>query len=318
MGNDPFFSSSHAAVFIINCPFSIIPEGSPMLSLPAPAKINLYLRIVGRRPDGYHDIETLFQRVELADRIEVERVAGSGLDLECFGLPEGTLPTENNLMTRAWRAWRSVVSAAPDELSGVRMRLFKQIPLGGGLGGGSSDAAAALKALDELWDEKVAPEDLRRVATGLGADVPFFLEPSPTAIGRGIGERLDAFHHPCRFWTVLALPDFGVPTVEVYRRYDPASPAPDQPLAPLLEALSRQDLTATLRALWNGMEPLAFALRPDLGTLREALERSAGRPVRMSGSGSTLFTLAETEAEAQKIAETWRSAVRCQVTRFAS
>ncbi len=287
-----------------------------MLSLSAPAKINLYLRIVGRRPDGYHDIETLFQRVELADRIEVERMAGSGFDLECHGLPDGTLPFENNLMTRAWRALRPVVSAAPDDLPGVRMRLFKQIPLGGGLGGGSSDAAAALKALSDLWGTTVEREVLLRMAAGLGADVPFFLDPSPAAIGRGIGERLDAFPHPCRFWTVLALPDFGVPTAEVYRRYDPVSPTPDQPLEPLLEALSRSDLTAVLQALWNGMEPLAFALRSDLGALRDALEGSAGRPVRMSGSGSTLFTLTETEPEAHEIAALWRPRVRCEVTRF--
>ncbi|HPS02347.1 MAG TPA: 4-(cytidine 5'-diphospho)-2-C-methyl-D-erythritol kinase [Candidatus Sumerlaeota bacterium] len=289
-----------------------------MLSLSAPAKINLYLRIAGRRPDGYHDIETLFQRVELADRIEAELTAGSGFGLECHGLPEGThLPVEDNLMTRAWRALRGAVSDTPDKFPGVRMRLFKQIPLGGGLGGGSSDAAAALKALEALWGVKAAPGELRRVAAGLGADVPFFLESAPAAIGRGIGERLDAFRHPCRFWTVLALPDFGVPTAEVYRRYDPASPLPDQPLVPLLEALSRQDLTAVLAALWNGMEPLAFALRPELGALRATLERSAGQPVRMSGSGSTLFTLAETEPEAQEIVETWRPEVRCEVTRFA-
>jgi 4-diphosphocytidyl-2-C-methyl-D-erythritol kinase len=289
-----------------------------MLSLPAPAKINLYLRIAGRRPDGYHDIETLFQRVELADRIEVELTVGSGFDLECHGLPEGThLSVEDNLMTRAWRALRAAISDAPDALPGVRMRLFKQIPLGGGLGGGSSDAAAALKALDELWGSKAAPETLRSVAAGLGADVPFFLEPVPAAIGRGIGERLDAFRHLCRFWVVLVLPDFGVPTAEVYRRYDPASPLPDRPLDPLLEALSRQDLGATLQALWNGMEPLAFALRPDLGALRAALERSASQPVRMSGSGSTLFTLAETEEKAREIAQRWRPTVRCEVTRFA-
>lgn len=289
-----------------------------MLSLPAPAKINLYLRIAGRRPDGYHDIETLFQRVELADRIEAELTDGSGFGLECHGLPDGThLPVEDNLMTRAWRALRVVVSAVPDALPGARMRLFKQIPLGGGLGGGSSDAAATLKALEELWDIKVVPGELHRVAAGLGADVPFFLEPSPAAIGRGIGERLDAYRHPCRFWTVLALPEFGVPTAEVYRRYDPASPLPDQPLAPLLEALSRQDLAAVLAALWNGMEPLAFALRPELGALRATLERSAGQPVRMSGSGSTLFTLTETEEKAREIAQRWRPTVRCEVTRFA-
>jgi 4-diphosphocytidyl-2-C-methyl-D-erythritol kinase len=226
-----------------------------MLCIPAPAKINLYLRIVGRRADGYHEIETLFQRVEWADRIEAELTDGSGFDLECHGLPEGTrLSVEDNLMTRAWRALRTVVVRDPAGWPGVRMRLFKRIPLGGGGGARSSSPAAALKALETLWEAELAPGERRRVATGLGADVPFFLEPQPSAIGRGIGERLEAFPHAGRFWVVLALPAFGVPTAAVYRRYDPANPAPDAPLSSLLKALSEQDLPATLEALWNGME----------------------------------------------------------------
>jgi hypothetical protein len=129
-----------------------------MLCISAPAKINLYLRIVGRRADGYHEIETLFQRVELADRIEAELTDGSGFDLKCHGLPEGTrLSVEDNLMTRAWRALRTVVARDPAGWPGVRMLLFKRIPLGGGLGGGSSDAAATLKALEALWGAELAP-----------------------------------------------------------------------------------------------------------------------------------------------------------------
>jgi 4-diphosphocytidyl-2C-methyl-D-erythritol kinase len=189
----------------------------------------------------------------------------------------------------------------------VRAILEKRIPVGGGLGGGSSDAATTLTALNELLELRVSAEDLLALAASLGSDVPFFLGP-PAAIGRGRGEILTAVPHETCFWAALAFPRISVSTAQVYARYDPSDEAPAEDHLPtLVEALRLKNLSRTLALLTNAMEPLAFALEPRLGILRDELEAVAGQPVRMSGSGSTLFTLASSETKATRIAERWQA-----------
>lgn len=268
----------------------------------AHAKINLYLRIAGRRPDGYHEIETVFQRLELCDLLRVETIAGGDLALECDEPALAALPREKNLVVRAYDA---LAKRCPGALSGLRVELSKSIPAGGGLGGGSSDAAATLRAAREAFALEIGDDALREIALSLGADVPFFLGP-PCAIGRGIGERLEPLHHAAQCVAVLALPPYGISTSDVYRRYDPERPAEGGDLAALRRALESGDCCAILDAMWNEMEDLAFALRPELGALRRRLEESAERPVRMTGSGSTLLTLAGDLAEGERVAGVWR------------
>jgi 4-diphosphocytidyl-2-C-methyl-D-erythritol kinase len=316
-----------------------------ILTRTAHAKINLFLRIVGRRSDGYHEIETLFQRVSLADRLAFEATDDGALTLSATGI---AVPcrTQDNLIFRAAQALREPTgdqrtSGADRVLSeasasqglrplGARIALEKRIPTGGGLGGGSSDAAATLLALHEVWALDLTEAALHQIARRLGADVPFFIGGAARAIGRGVGDQLFEVPLPpsptmspvspstsstlstpspgAPFRIVLAFPDYGVPTADVYRRYDPDRPEPHNPerLPRLVEALARGDLAATLDAAWNEMEGLAFALRPELGALRHRLEKRAGRPVRMSGSGSTLFTLTDSDADAVRIAGAWQ------------
>ncbi|NQU45202.1 4-(cytidine 5'-diphospho)-2-C-methyl-D-erythritol kinase [bacterium] len=276
-----------------------------MQSLLAPAKINLFLRIVRRREDGYHEIETLFQAIGLYDNLCIQQkpLAAQPVDLEIPGHRLKETDPENNLVVKAWKLLSQHSGPA---LGPIRARLQKHIPVGGGLGGGSSDAAATLRGLRHLYDLDIDDEALAALALKLGADVPFFLGP-PCAIGRGIGEQLTPAPRTAPFWAILACPPFGVATPEVYRRYQPAATHETGNLTALLAALAARNCQATLSACFNEMEELAFGIEPRLGHLRAKLEQIAARPVRMSGSGSTLYTLAASRQEAEEIAQTWAS-----------
>ena len=278
-----------------------------MKTVLAPAKLNLFLRIVGRREDGYHNIETLFQKISLSDRLTFSPSDNNEFVLESTreGRPSAPVKPEKmerNLITRAFRKMEKHVGRP---LGGLRVILDKIIPIGGGLGGGSSDAAATLLALDEIFGLNINPENLHLLALQLGSDVPFFLG-APAAIGTGRGEILTPVAYDSNLWAVLALPKIHISTPQVYARYNPASPSHGGDLGGLLHALEQNDLKAALSLLFNEMEDLSFGLEPALGELRTRLEEIARRPVRMSGSGSTLFTLAASEAEAASIATQWR------------
>jgi 4-diphosphocytidyl-2-C-methyl-D-erythritol kinase len=178
-----------------------------------------------------------------------------------------------------------------------------------------ADAAITLMALRDMFFLPLDNAALRGIGARLGADVPFFLGP-PCAIGRGIGDDLIPVEHSSRFWVVLGFPPFGVSTREVYQRYDPAAPREAPDLGALLEAMRRGDAEGAIRCAYNEMESLAFGIRPELGVLREQLEALSGRPVRMSGSGSTLFTLCAAEDEARRMAQLWKERVSLATAAF--
>ncbi len=274
----------------------------------SPAKINLFLRIVQRREDGYHDIETLFQKIDLVDRMEFRflpestGVSRNDIFLSIEGAGLENLRLEDNLISRAWRAIRE---AAGIEIPPVEIILKKHIPTGGGLGGGSSNAATALRAFCECFEPDLPPQRVHAIASQLGADVPFFLE-SSCAIGKGIGDILEPVHHGSYLWLAMAFPDYGVSTPEVYRAYQPGTDHETGHLKELIHALKMHDTDAVLQNCFNEMEGLAFSIRPELGRLRDRLEALAGRPVRMSGSGSTLYTLCAERDDATAIVEKWR------------
>ena len=286
-----------------------------MEAYPAHAKINLFLRVLRRREDGRHEIETLFQRLGLADRLHFEKTEEEGIHLECRGLPVDCGAGADNLVVRAYNALlgRCGERAGRPASGGVRVILEKRIPAGSGLGGGSSDAGTTLTVLNELFGLGFEPESLREIARGLGADVPFFLG-APAAIGRGVGGDLEPLAHSARFWAVVALPDFGVSTAEVYSRWAPAAREGEAGnLSSAVDALQRADLGDLLHGMWNDLEPPAFSVVPRLGRLREDLESRARQPVRMSGSGSALFTLTDSDDEARAIAGLWEEIPSLQV-----
>ena len=249
------------------------------------AKVNLHLEVVGRRPDGFHELRTIFRTIELADEIEIERT-GSGVELEVAGadLPPG--PT--NLAHRAAGIFLERWGATGD---GVRMRLTKRIPAGGGLGGGSANAATVLLALCSLWRIRPPYAELGSAARALGADVPFFLV-GGTALGFGRGDEIvplpDAGVPEMELW--LALPPFGTPTGEIFAALGDRYRTESSPL--LLEA--EIGALPTRDRGWvgeNDLEAPAFRLRPELEAIYTSLLGAGAAAVRMSGSGSTLFAL---------------------------
>ncbi|HEX7002996.1 MAG TPA: 4-(cytidine 5'-diphospho)-2-C-methyl-D-erythritol kinase [Trueperaceae bacterium] len=263
--------------------------------LEAHAKLNLGLWVVGRRDDGYHDIESLFVRLGLHDDVAVTpagslngRVeADSGVRLEGLGLDDG------NLAVRALRAYQR---AAGDERE-VRLELRKRIPLAAGLGGGSSDAAQVLLALARLYPAAV---ELDTLALELGSDVPFFMSGQAAAWASGRGERLEPVSLP-PIPVVLLKPDVAVSASEAYGLLAEVSPPPDR--RGLLERLSSSSEPEYLNSLQAGV----VEEYPVVGEALETLRHAGLRGVLMSGSGSTCFGLAESEQEAALVAQGLRA-----------
>lgn len=282
--------------------------------LAAPAKLNLGLRIVGRRADGYHLLESLFVPLDLADDLDIAIdadpvvAAGHEVELEVHledGADGADVPNdERNLAVRAARAF--LERAGLD--AHVRIELTKRIPTAAGLGGGSSDAGAVLRALYEALPARLTPGALGDVALALGADVPFFLDPKPALVA-GIGERRGPPGELPGLAFVLANPRTSVATATVFaRRAQSAAPfSPEGALARDLEAARRTDFAepSTLAALLaNDLAPAAEALCPDIGRLARALAAAGALATGQSGSGATVFGVFRDEPAAQSACNT--------------
>jgi 4-diphosphocytidyl-2-C-methyl-D-erythritol kinase len=276
------------------------------LRLRAPAKVNLGLRVVGRRADGYHEIDSLLAPLELADEIELRLLDGAGESrLELAGAPAGVPSGTANLALRAACAFVAEAGGAWR----VELRLHKRIPPAAGLGGGSSDAGAVLRGLRELLPGALGPERLGALALGLGADVPFFLDPRP-ALAQGIGERLAPVAGLPALPLLLASPGVELPTRAVYQVHDALAPAlTPHPPSPTIDALfrlggrgGRPQREALRELLANDLEPAATKICPAIAQLRLRLEGSDAIAVGMSGSGATVFGVFEDERAAAEAA----------------
>jgi 4-diphosphocytidyl-2-C-methyl-D-erythritol kinase len=255
------------------------------VTLPAHAKLNLFLRVLARESDGYHGLETLFCLVSLADRLRAERREGNGVTVEVGGADVG--PPEQNLAVRA----ASMVLQATGYRFAVHLDLEKRIPVRSGLGGGSSNAAAALVAVNQLAGNAVPRHELLQFAAHLGSDVPFFLSGSPLALGWGRGERLLALPPLPAAPVLLLTPAVGVGTSEAYGWLDAARQSAGRrgAVALDLDALSRWGDIGRLAG--NDFESVVFARAPEIRAAFEALVRTRPLVCRMSGSGSALFAV---------------------------
>jgi 4-diphosphocytidyl-2-C-methyl-D-erythritol kinase len=262
----------------------------------APAKLNLFLEVLSRRPDGYHEIESVMVAVSLWDTLIFEDDPSGEISLRC---DEPALPVGGgNLVVKA--AVR--LQAAADNRHGARIVLSKAIPAQAGLGGGSSDAAATLIALDRLWELKTPPERLNAMAAEIGSDVPFFLH-APAAVCRGRGEIVESVVLKETYHFVLVCPPVGMSTADVYRHVVP--PDRPRPVGPVLEALAHGGPVALGRSLFNRLGPIAQSLQPELSRVRDALE-SLGPLLDgtlMSGSGSAYYGLCRDSTAAEHAAE---------------
>lgn len=254
----------------------------------APAKINLSLDIVGRRADGYHELRSVMQALSLADVVEVELAQETTVWASDENLP----CDESNL---AWRAYRLL----DDEFAldgGVRVRLDKQIPLGGGMAGGSTDAAQVLLAVNELFELGLTVEELCSRAVKLGADVPFCVL-GGAALAEGVGEKLTRLDDSPELCLVLVNPGFVVPTPAVYRQFDEMCGRSTDHTAAVLTAWESGNPWEIAEACGNGLEQAAFALYPQLAVLKAEME-SLGLCAVLCGSGATVFGVARDKKQA--------------------
>jgi len=262
-----------------------------------PAKINLGLWIRGRRPDGYHEIDTVLQTVSLEDLLELAPDPAPGLWLEHAGLAIGGEGPD--LVERAW----SVLVAARPELEGVgvRARLTKRIPVGAGLGGGSSDAAGLLAGANVLFDLKLSPGELESLAAGLGSDIPFFVR-GGTARGTGRGDQVRQIGPLPPTWVVLATPPFAVSTSWAYGLLRKKLTENRDDASILATGVALGDMNATLDAQFNAFEDVVLPHLPRIAALKQSFVAAGAWGPLLSGSGSSLFTLARTEMEARSVA----------------
>src|SRR5512143_904985 len=268
------------------------------VTLRSPAKINLCLTVLGKRPDGYHEVEMVMQMVGLYDEVTVS-LGGTGIKVRCDA--EGVPPEEGNI---AWKAGREILKAVGSRV-GISIAIKKNIPVAAGLAGGSGNAAAVLAAVNRLIGAGLGPEQLAEIGSGLGMDVPFFFF-GPTAMARGRGERMTSLPPAPRCWVLLVNPGFETSTAWVYKNIN-------------LRLTKKVDCTKIARltvrniaeGLHNDLEAVTAAAHPVILGIEEALLGQHALGVRMSGSGPTVFGIFETEsacraAAANLLSTGWR------------
>ncbi|MDE2292896.1 MAG: 4-(cytidine 5'-diphospho)-2-C-methyl-D-erythritol kinase [Elusimicrobia bacterium] len=275
------------------------------VQVPCPAKVNLFLEVTGKRSDGYHTLATLFAKVGLFDVLDAERRDEPGFSLEIVDeAGQGLGAGPDNLVLRAAEAFAAEFGLG----GGARLRLTKRIPMGAGLGGGSSDAAGALWALARLHRlelDRSAWARVKRLAPRLGADVPFFLRREAFCDGRGIGDKLKAVHTAKALpWMVLVWPGVHCPTPEAYKRLQ--RPPRSVVLTRLAQLAKLEKRLAQGRPLeeWEGLlfnrlEDAVLGHRPEVRQAKEILAKTGLRGVLMSGSGASVFGFAASRAEAE-------------------
>jgi 4-diphosphocytidyl-2-C-methyl-D-erythritol kinase len=265
-----------------------VKEGPHIFS--APAKLNLMLHIVGRRPDGYHELQTVFQLIDLNDRIEIS-VREDGVIARPKG-PAG-VPEAEDLAVRAARALQKETGTA----LGADLSITKRIPMGGGLGGGSSDAATTLVALNTLWRTGLTSQEIAAIGVQMGADVPIFVA-GRSAWAEGIGERLTPVALPADSWFLVLFPGVAVPTASVFQAAELTRNSPPTTMRGFLETGGRNDCEAVVRARF-----------PAVAEALDWLARHA--PARLTGTGSCVFAKFARPEDAERVAarvpDKWRA-----------
>jgi 4-diphosphocytidyl-2-C-methyl-D-erythritol kinase len=285
----------------------------------APAKLNLFLEVLGRRPDGFHELETLMVPVQLCDIVSLtptppassDRAGGIRLHVECHWpvgqiMQPDSVPTgPGNLVTRGLALLQQRSGAA----QGADVELVKRIPVAAGLGGGSSDAAAALRLANRAWRLNWSDDRLRELAAELGSDIPFFLSRG-AAVCRGKGEQIDPLPPMAPLHFVVVKPPIGLATANVYQAHDAlphvADREPNQ-LARLLASLARATPNKLRRGMFNRLQEAAASLSPWVAKARDVFDRCDFLAHQLSGSGSAYFGVCRHAQHARRLATVLRS-----------
>lgn len=277
------------------------------LAVRSPAKLNLTLDVLGRRSDGYHDLRSVVIGVDLCDHIRCTSNPTPAFEVECT---DASLRGPMNIADRAGRALAQHCGVEPE----AHLALCKRIPVGGGLGGGSGNAAATLRLCNELWGTGLSDTELTSVAATIGSDVPLFFS-LPSAVIQGRGERVRRIRLRWSGWALLVSPGFAISTADVYHawRRDDAREAVEGKVEALADAAFAVEITPWLG---NQLESAVFRVRPPLRELRDALDQVGVGPMRVTGSGSTLYRLFDDQPAARRAAQRIRDRigrVRCYV-----
>jgi len=264
------------------------------LRLTAPAKINWTLEVIGRRPDGFHEVKTILQTIDLCDSLELEPAP----ELTLAATGEGLPPPQDNLTLRA----AHLLQERTRHSGGVRMRLTKSIPVAAGLGGGSSDAAAALRGLDRLWGLALPHERLVELAAEVGSDVPFFLY-GGTALAEGRGERITPLPDAPRTAILVVVPPLSMShkTQRMYSLLGPEHYGDGAASDRFADALRQRRLFEE-SDLYDVFDSLAFRAFPELHACRQALMQAGASAVHLAGSGPALFVLLRDEEQRERLA----------------
>ncbi|MBF0595071.1 MAG: 4-(cytidine 5'-diphospho)-2-C-methyl-D-erythritol kinase [Candidatus Omnitrophica bacterium] len=281
-------------------------------SLSSPAKLNLALQITGRDADGFHLLNTVFERISLADRIDFKSAADEGIRITCS---HPDVPCdERNLVYKAALALRQATGV----VQGANIHIQKTIPVAAGLAGGSSNGATALLGLNKLWNLKLPHPVLLKLAKKLGSDIAFFLHDASFALGTRRGERIRLLPIKHRFWHVLITDKQPLLTKDVYGVFAAKFLAEAKgkgvftkksaDVRMLIRSLKQNDVAAAQKVLFNDLEGPIRVLRPGLLKLKDKVVKQAGAGVCFSGSGPSIFALTQSKAEAERIAGVFRSA----------
>lgn len=276
----------------------------------SPSKINLYLKVTGRRKDGYHKLTTIFQRISLRDTLFLQKQK-SGFKLSCkivSGLDQTLSCGEDNLITKAYR----LLQKKFPKLGGVSVRLLKKNPLGAGLGAGSGNAAAFLIGMKKLFRLKISQAELVNLGSRLGADVAFFVHCASLAVGRGVGDKISVQKKGKKNWFVLILEAQSLSTPQVYKALPKKLPAVSVSgvnikIKKILKCFQDGSGFVAGSFLENDLELPAFSLRPELKKMFKKICLITKFPVRMSGSGPTFFCVLPSQFSARKLARRLRA-----------
>ncbi|MFC5470399.1 4-(cytidine 5'-diphospho)-2-C-methyl-D-erythritol kinase [Cohnella suwonensis] len=260
----------------------------------APAKINLLLDVLRKREDGFHEVEMIMTMVDVADRLEMEELPRDQILLTS---QVGFIPLdEKNLAFQAAKLLKERYGVK----RGVYIHLDKQIPVAAGLAGGSSDAAAALRGLNRLWDLQLSISELEALGAELGSDVPFCIR-GGTALATGRGERLESLQPPPQCWVILAKPPINVSTADVYGKFRVNDLKSHPSIPDMLSAISRQSFPDMCAALGNVLESVTLHRYPEVRQIKDCMMKAGADGVLMSGSGPTVFGLVSKEIKVARV-----------------
>ncbi|MGQ7278608.1 MULTISPECIES: 4-(cytidine 5'-diphospho)-2-C-methyl-D-erythritol kinase [Brevibacillus] len=273
------------------------------ISVKAPAKINLTLDVLAKRPDGYHEVEMVMTTVDLADRVDLTLRQDGAITLDCSA---SFVP--DDIRNHAYKA-AVLLRERYQVRQGVHVYIDKQIPVAAGLAGGSSDAAAALRGLNKLWNLGLSLDELAAIGAEIGSDVPFCVY-GGTALARGRGEQITHLPAPAPCWVILAKPPIGVSTADVYGQLRVQEIARHPSTEQMIKAIREQDFSLMCRSMGNVLEEVTLAMHPQVRQIKELMEQSGADGVLMSGSGPTVFALVQKEAKVHRIYNALRGFVK--------